>query len=34
MRVPLAVDAMYITLRREPRYFKGRIDTLTYEFAP
>ena len=34
MRVPLTGEALYITPQGEKPYFKGTIDTLTYEFAP
>ena len=34
MRVPLTSEALYITPQGEKPYFKGTIDTLTYEFAP
>ncbi len=34
MHVPLTGEALYITPQGERPYFKGTIDTLTYEFAP
>ncbi len=34
MRIPLTGEALYITPQGEGPYFKGTIDTLTYEFAP
>ena len=33
MRIPLTAEVMYITPQGEKPYFKGRIDTITYEFA-
>jgi hypothetical protein len=34
MRVPLTGEALYITAQGEKPYFKGTLDSLTYEFAP
>ena len=34
MRVPLTGEALYITPQAEKPYFKGTIDTISYEYAP
>jgi hypothetical protein len=34
IRVPMTGEALYITPQGEKPYFKGRIETIAFEFAP